>query len=125
MSEKPTIGLELYSNLRVQFDLLQAENRKLRNTFMASKPASQMTNNLCSLKSATRQVIKHGNTVAILASKQDLEDMIYALSVVEGSGQGRSRRIALAAAMGQLLVESFPDDRSVKDSLIPQPHEPT
>lgn len=31
MSEKPTIGLELYSNLRVQFDLLQVENGKLRD----------------------------------------------------------------------------------------------
>lgn len=74
--------------------------------------------NPCTVEWTTRQII-HQKLLAILVSKQDLEDMIHSLSVVEGSGQGRSRRIALAAAMGQLLVESFPDDRSVNDSLIP------
>lgn len=83
-----------------------------------------MKSNPCSVERTTKQVIEHKllaalddeTKVAILASKQDLEDMIAALygyELVERKGNVLSweahmkRRKDLADGMSQLLREAF------------------
>lgn len=75
----------------------------------------------CSVERTPRSVIEcklltaleDGSTVAVLASKQDLEDMIAALrgfrtgNLLEWAAQ-KKRRKDLADGMSQLLGEAFP-----------------
>lgn len=84
----------------------------------------------------SRQVIEHklltaledGRTVAILASEQDLKDMIAALygyELAETKGnlltwrEHINRRKNLAAGLTQLLQEAFPGNSPIPEAACP------
>lgn len=71
--------------------------------------------NPCSVERTSRSVIERKlltaledkNTVAALFSKQDLEDMVFALELSSVSGPRRMRCKNLEVGMRQLLREAF------------------
>lgn len=64
MSEKPTIGLELYSNLRVQFDLLQSKNVKLREALRRISQHSWIDDNHVSKRIAEEVLQTESNSTS-------------------------------------------------------------
>lgn len=77
----------------------------------------------CSVESTSRQVIEKKlllalgdeSTVAILATKQDLEDMVLALESYDWNGERKARCRNLAAGMQQLLREAFPPNTKASE----------
>lgn len=61
------------------------------------------------------------NKVAILATKQDLEDMICALMDQQPSIIEYQRRKDLAAGMSQLLLEAYPPNNEVSEPARDRP----
>ena len=70
----------------------------------------------CSVERTNRSVIEHklltaledGNTVAILATRADLEDMLYALENANLLPKHKARCKNLADGIRQLMTEAFP-----------------
>ena len=76
-----------------------------------------------------RQVIEHklltaledGQSVAILATRRDLEDMLDALQTYEGPEDRLDRCLNLAAGLRQLLTEAFPPNAQAEPRPGEQP----
>lgn len=77
----------------------------------------------CSVERTSRSVIEHkllttledGNTVAAIMSKQDLEDIIFAIDTHFGLGKQRMTRLrGMADGFRQLHREAFPPNGELK-----------